>query len=63
VSAYLELLVRLVSGTTPKARRKKALAALFTLVRAVSMARAVNDDTLSREILTSVADELKSELG
>jgi hypothetical protein len=36
---------------------------LFTLVRAVSMARAVNDDKVSCEILVSVADELKAALG
>jgi TetR/AcrR family transcriptional repressor of nem operon len=29
----------------------------------VSMARAVNDDKLSREILKSAADELKAHLG
>jgi TetR/AcrR family transcriptional regulator, transcriptional repressor for nem operon len=62
VKAYLELLTRLISGNTQRARRRKALAALSTLVGAVSMARAVNDDQLSREILKSVADELKTEL-
>ena len=62
VGAYLELLTRLISGSTPRARRRKALAALSTLVGAVSMARAVNDDKLSREILKSVADELKAAL-
>jgi TetR/AcrR family transcriptional repressor of nem operon len=63
VDAYLELLTTLISGNTPRARRRKALAALSTLVGAVSMARAVNDDKLSREILKSVADELKAALG
>ena len=62
VGAYLELLTKLVSGSTPRARKRKALAALSTLVGAVSMARAVNDDKLSREILKSVADELKAAL-
>ena len=33
------------------------------LVGAVSMARAVNDDTLSREILKTAGDELKALLG
>ena len=41
----------------------KAIAALSTLVGAVSMARAVNDEKLSREILRSAADELKAQLG
>ena len=63
VGAYLELLTPLISGNTQRARRRKALAALSTLVGAVSMARAVNDEKLSREILNSVADELKDELG
>ncbi len=62
VGAYLELLTQLISGNTQRARRRKALAALSTLVGAVSMARAVNDEKLSREILDSVADELKDEL-
>jgi TetR/AcrR family transcriptional repressor of nem operon len=60
VGIYLGLLTKLISDSTPKARRRKALAALSTLVGAVSMARAVNDDKLSREILTSVAEELKA---
>ena len=62
VGNYLELLTKLVSGSTPGTRRRKALAALSTLVGAVSMARAVNDDKLSREILKSAADELKAAL-
>jgi len=33
------------------------------LVGAVSMARAVNDEQLSRKILKSAADELKAQLG
>jgi len=32
-------------------------------VGAVSLARAVNDEKLSQEILKSVADELKAQLG
>ena len=63
VEAYLELLTGLISSNAQRARRRKALAALSALVGAVSMARAVNDDELSREILKSVADELKAALG
>jgi TetR/AcrR family transcriptional regulator, transcriptional repressor for nem operon len=63
VAAYLELLTRLIVASTPRAQRRRALAALATLVGAVSMARAVNDENLSREILKSVAEELKSALG
>ena len=38
------------------------IAALSTLVGAVSLSRAVNDEKLSREILKSAADELKAHL-
>lgn len=62
VGIYLELLTRLISGDSQRARRKKAIAALSTLVGAVSLARAVNDEKLSREILKSAADELKAHL-
>jgi TetR/AcrR family transcriptional repressor of nem operon len=41
----------------------KATAALSTLVGAVSMARAANDEKLSREILKSAAEELKARVG
>jgi TetR/AcrR family transcriptional regulator, transcriptional repressor for nem operon len=64
VGAYLELFVRLMAGEKPKkAKRAKAVAAWATLVGAVSMARAVNDEKLSREILKTAADELKAQLG
>lgn len=63
VRAYLELLIRLIAGDKRRSRRTKAIAALSTLVGAVSMARAVNDEKLSREILKSAADELKAQLG
>lgn len=59
VGAYLELLTKLIAGDKPRSRRTKAIAALSTLVGAVSMARAVNDEKLSREILRAAADELK----
>jgi TetR/AcrR family transcriptional repressor of nem operon len=62
VGRYVELLTRLVESMPQKKRRPAALAALATLVGAVSMARAVNDDELSREILKSAADELKARL-
>jgi TetR/AcrR family transcriptional repressor of nem operon len=63
VATYLELLTRLIAGDKHRARRMKAIAALSTLVGAVSMARAVNDEKFSREILKSAADELKAQLG
>jgi TetR/AcrR family transcriptional regulator, transcriptional repressor for nem operon len=62
VDQYLQLLTKLITGDKEKSRRMKAIAALSTLVGAVSMARAVNDEKLSREILRSAADELKARL-
>lgn len=62
VDLYLGLIMKLIEGEK-KTKRAKAVAALATLVGAVSMARAVNDAKLSREILKSAADELKSRLG
>jgi TetR/AcrR family transcriptional repressor of nem operon len=62
VGTYLELLMQLIATDKKRARRTKAIAALSTLVGALSMARAVNDENLSREILTSAADELKAVL-
>jgi TetR/AcrR family transcriptional regulator, transcriptional repressor for nem operon len=62
VGAYLDLLANLIAGDTERSRRAKAIAALSTLVGAVAMARAVNDETLSREILQSAANELKAQV-
>jgi len=62
VDRYLELFTKLLDGDRPKVRRARAVAAWATLVGAVSMARAVNDDKLSREILRTAADELKARL-
>jgi TetR/AcrR family transcriptional repressor of nem operon len=63
VGTYVELLTTLIAGEKRPRRRAKAIAALSALVGAVSMARAVNDEALSREILTAAAGELKAELG
>jgi TetR/AcrR family transcriptional repressor of nem operon len=63
VNTYLDLLARLAAAETSKAQRAKAIAALSSLVGAVSLSRAVNDEALSREILQAAADELKALLG
>lgn len=63
VEIYLEVLGKLIAADKHKPRRARSMAALATLVGAVSMARAVNDDKVSREILKSAADELKARLG
>ncbi len=63
VGMYLDLIAKMIVGERQRSRRMKAIAALSTLVGAVSMARAVNDEKLSREIPRSAADELKAQLG
>jgi TetR/AcrR family transcriptional repressor of nem operon len=57
------MLLRLLPPPTSDRSRATAITALSTLVGAVSMARAVNDEALSREILASAASELKAQLG
>ena len=63
VGVYVDMLVRLLPPEPSAPRRAVAIAALSTLVGAVSMARAVDDEALSREILASAAMELKAQLG
>lgn len=60
VAMYLDVLIKLIASDKQKSRRAKAITALSTLVGAVSMSRAVNDEKLSGEILKSAADELKA---
>jgi TetR/AcrR family transcriptional regulator, transcriptional repressor for nem operon len=61
VRAYLEL----IGGTLPRANRKtarrQAVFTLSALVGAVSLARAINDERLSLEILKLTADALKAQ--
>ena len=59
VKADLELLVRLLSGRNKCAARSRAILTFSALVGAMSLARAVSDEALSREILKTVADLLK----
>ncbi len=60
VDRYVALISKLAAWLPDRKQRGLALAALATMVGAVSMARAVSDEKLSREILKSAADELKS---
>jgi TetR/AcrR family transcriptional repressor of nem operon len=62
VGVYIEMLVRLLPPGPGDQRRATAITALSTLVGAVSMARAVNDEALSRKILASAASERKAQL-
>jgi TetR/AcrR family transcriptional repressor of nem operon len=56
----LELLVGLLPGKDKRAARSRAILAFSALVGAMSLARAVSDELLSREILKTVAELLKS---
>jgi TetR/AcrR family transcriptional regulator, transcriptional repressor for nem operon len=56
----LELLVGLLPGKDKRAARSRAILTFSALVGAMSLARAVSDDELSHEILTTVADLLKN---
>jgi TetR/AcrR family transcriptional repressor of nem operon len=55
----LELIVGLLPGKDKRAARSRAILTFSALVGAMSLARAVSDDALSREILKTVADLLK----
>jgi TetR/AcrR family transcriptional repressor of nem operon len=56
----LELIVGLLPGKDKRAARSRAILTFSALVGAMSLARAVSDEVLSQEILTTVADLLKN---
>jgi TetR/AcrR family transcriptional repressor of nem operon len=62
VNVYIDMLVQLLPPEHTDQRRAAAITALSTLVGAVSMARAVADEALSREILASATLQLKAQL-
>lgn len=62
VETYLGLFTQLIAGDDPKERRLKAIAAWSAMVGALSMARAVNDEALSNELLTTAAKQVKAQL-
>jgi TetR/AcrR family transcriptional regulator, transcriptional repressor for nem operon len=62
VGVYIDMLVGLLPPGARDDGRATAITALSTLVGAVSMARAVDDEALSREILASASSELKAAL-
>jgi TetR/AcrR family transcriptional regulator, transcriptional repressor for nem operon len=59
VKADIELIVGLLPGRDKRATRSRAILTFSALVGAMSLARAASDETLSREILKTVADLLK----
>jgi TetR/AcrR family transcriptional regulator, transcriptional repressor for nem operon len=60
VKADIELIVGLLPGRDKRATRSRAILTFSALVGAMSLARAVSDEALSREILKTVAELLKS---
>ncbi len=56
----LELIVGLLPGKDKRAARSRAILTFSALVGAMSLARAVSDESLSREILNTVAELLKN---
>jgi TetR/AcrR family transcriptional regulator, transcriptional repressor for nem operon len=56
----LELIVGLLPGKDKRAARQRAILSFSALVGAMSLARAVSDESLSREILKTVAELLKN---
>ena len=62
VGVYLELFASLIETGTAKARRTRAIATWTAMVGALSMARAVDDEALSRELLKTAAEQIKAQL-
>ena len=60
VKADLELIAGLLPGRDRRTARSKAILTFSALVGAMSLARAVSDEALSREILKTVAHLLKN---
>jgi len=61
VRAYLELIGGTLARADRKAAKRQAVFTLSALVGAVSLARAINDERLSLEILKLTADALKAQ--
>jgi TetR/AcrR family transcriptional regulator, transcriptional repressor for nem operon len=55
----LDILTNALPGFSKTPRRRKAVAAMATLVGALTLARAVDDEALSNEILEAVRHELR----
>lgn len=60
LSSAFDLLAALVPGKSKAARRRKAIGTYASLVGALVLARAVDDDGLSREILDAVRETMRS---
>jgi TetR/AcrR family transcriptional regulator, transcriptional repressor for nem operon len=60
VRSVVDLLVKLVPGTSKAARRRKAISTYATVVGAMVLARAVDDRALSQEILDAGVASVKA---
>jgi TetR/AcrR family transcriptional regulator, transcriptional repressor for nem operon len=60
IHALVEQLIRLLPGGSKPARRRKALSDFAAMVGAVTIARAVDDPRLSKEVLDAVASSLSN---
>jgi TetR/AcrR family transcriptional repressor of nem operon len=60
VKMYLALIEDVIDGRRRPAARRDSILALSALIGAVAMARSVDDDQLSRDILSCTAEALKS---
>ncbi len=59
LQSLLDILANALPGFSKAAKRRKAVAAMAALVGAVTLARAVDDEALSNEILEAVRHELR----
>jgi TetR/AcrR family transcriptional repressor of nem operon len=60
IETYLDEIARLVGGSNSAVSRAKAIAALSTMVGAVTLSRAVNNPELARSILDAAADQVRT---
>jgi len=60
VRSDIQLIAGLIPDNEPHAARAQAILTFSALVGAMSLARAVSDEALSREILKTVAELLKN---
>ena len=62
VKEYIAMLTELIDDPDRKFRKREAVLLLTALVGAVSMARAVEDGDLSKQLLTNTAAALKERI-
>lgn len=58
--SLVDILANVVAGRTKAARRRKALALYASMIGAMVLARAVDDDALSKEILDAVTASVEA---